>query len=99
MLIDAYVEQATGWVGGLVDDAIGRDYERIRMIAHTLGSSSALLGAFRLAELLAESGRLARECGSSPSPSASDALVTAARSVGLEYVRVASALDEERRSA
>jgi PAS domain S-box-containing protein len=99
MLIDAYVEQATGWVSGLVDDAGAGEYERIRMIAHTLGSSSALLGAFRLAEILAECGRVARELTSAPEAALAAQLMSATRAAGSEYVRVAAALDEERRTS
>jgi hypothetical protein len=94
MLIDAYLEQAGGWVGDLLPVAQRGDRERIRMIAHTLASSSALLGAHRLAELLSESGRVARTDG----PPGSSELVEAARQVTAEYARVAALLEGIRSS-
>jgi CheY-like chemotaxis protein len=59
-LIEAYLEQADAWLPELTTAAAGQDRERVRTITHTLGSSSALLGAQRLADLLAEAGRQTR---------------------------------------
>jgi PAS domain S-box-containing protein len=59
-VIDAYLEQGDGWVGDLSAAARLGDADRVRLITHTLGSSSALLGALVLAQLLTDVGTLAR---------------------------------------
>jgi hypothetical protein len=59
-LIEAYLEQADTWIHDLAVAAKKNDTDRVRTITHTLGSSSALLGAQPLAELLAKAGQAAR---------------------------------------
>jgi len=59
-LIEAYLEQAEAWIPELIVAGRDGDAERVRRIAHSLGPSSALLGAQPLADLLAEAGRVAR---------------------------------------
>jgi HPt (histidine-containing phosphotransfer) domain-containing protein len=73
-LIEAYLEQGDAWIPELTAAAESGDLDRIRVITHTLGSSSALLGAQPLADLLTEAGRIARTEGADLVPA-----VTAAR--------------------
>jgi CheY-like chemotaxis protein len=92
-LIEAYLEQADPWIGDLVAAADHGNVYRVGQIAHTLGSSSALLGAQTLADLLAVAERLARS-----DPPDLDRLVSTASSVAVEYDRVSAALRAERSS-
>ena len=83
-LIEAYLEQADAWIPELITAGRDGDTERVRTIAHTLGSSSALLGAQPLADLLAETGRLAR--------AGHDDLVPSVTAVANEYRMVSMVL-------
>jgi PAS domain S-box-containing protein len=60
-LIEAYLDQADVWIRDLVVAGRRNDRAKVRTIAHTLGSSSALLGAQPLADLLERAGQAARE--------------------------------------
>ena len=84
-LVEAYLEQADAWIPELAAAAQAGDRERIRVITHTLGSSSALLGAQPLADLLTEAGRRARTEGTD--------LVTAVAAAQDEYRLVAMVLN------
>jgi HPt (histidine-containing phosphotransfer) domain-containing protein len=59
-LVDAYVSEATGYVDAMTDAAAAGDAAAIVRPAHTLKSSSATLGAMRLAAIsrgIEEAGR------------------------------------------
>ncbi|MDQ1676772.1 MAG: hypothetical protein QOC93_1916 [Actinomycetota bacterium] len=84
-VLDSYLDQGTGWVGELVTAAHGADGATVARIAHTLQSSSQIVGAVRLAELL----RDAEESGRTGTGD----LVAQAAGIGSEYHRVAAALD------
>jgi CheY-like chemotaxis protein len=85
-LVEAYLEQGATWMADLTVAARRADLAQIRMIAHTLGSSSLLLGAQRLADLLTEAGRIARHEGEPQHDQVG--LVLSADAVTGEYRRV-----------
>ena len=86
-LIEAYLTQADQWITDLTTAAHEGNTHTVGRIAHTLGSSSALLGAQTLADHLAEAARIT---GSDPGDR--DDLATAAATTAAEYVRVVAAL-------
>lgn len=86
-LIEAYLEQGDGWIVDLATAAAEGDARTVRAVAHSLGSTSALLGALPLARLLSEAGRLAKIEGAG--------LAEAAAAVSSEYRRVAAVLHEQ----
>ena len=62
-LVDAYVSEATGYLDAMTAAATSADPSAIVRPAHTLKSSSATLGAMRLAEIsrgIEEAGRAGR---------------------------------------
>jgi HPt (histidine-containing phosphotransfer) domain-containing protein len=87
-VIDIYLGQSHGWSSELHVAAHAGDLAEVQRTAHALCSSSALLGADRLAELLADIGRLARS-GHTDLASAGTAIMT-------EYERVAAELQAHR---
>ena len=58
--LTAYLDQADVWIHDLGVAGRENDGDKVATIAHTLGSSSALLGAQPLADGLARAGRVAR---------------------------------------
>jgi HPt (histidine-containing phosphotransfer) domain-containing protein len=87
-VIDIYLGQSDGWIRQLHDAAQAGDLAQVQRTAHTLGSGSALLGAGKLAELLAGIGGLAR--------SGRTDLTPAGTAVRAEYERVATELRAHR---
>jgi HPt (histidine-containing phosphotransfer) domain-containing protein len=83
-VLDNYVSQGTGWIEELVTAAHAGDGETIGRVAHTLRSSSQVVGALRLATLLREAEQASRIAGTD--------LVPYACSIETEYHRVAAAL-------
>jgi HPt (histidine-containing phosphotransfer) domain-containing protein len=83
-VLDSYLDQGAGWIGELVAAAAGADGETVAGIAHTLQSSSRIVGAVTLADLLRDAEAAARS-GAELGP-----LATAVES---EYHRVAAELE------
>jgi HPt (histidine-containing phosphotransfer) domain-containing protein len=84
-VLDSYLDQGAGWIGELVTAAQsteGRD--TVARIAHTMRSSSEIVGARRLADLL----RAAEDAGRAGTGD----LAAQAVAVEAEYHRVAAAL-------
>jgi CheY-like chemotaxis protein len=82
-LVRAYLEQGESWMVELAGAAARTDSPQLGRIVHSLGSSSALIGATRLAQRL-QALRV-------PDPDAAD-LSAAITSVIVEYRRVAATL-------
>lgn len=51
LILDLYSEDAPQLLGAIVQGAAAADFEQLRFAAHSLKSSSATLGAHRLAQL------------------------------------------------
>jgi hypothetical protein len=86
-LIDAYLEQGDNWIEELGAAIRAGDHGQVRLITHTLSSSSELLGALALAELLTHLGALV-----GPEHVEHVDLAPVATRVFCEYVRVAAVL-------
>jgi PAS domain S-box-containing protein len=87
-VLDSYLDQGAGWIGELVTAAHAGGHDIVARIAHTLRSSSEIVGARRLADLL----RAAEEAGRTRTGD----LVVGAVAIEDEYHRVAAALGELR---
>jgi PAS domain S-box-containing protein len=83
-VLESYLDQGAGWVGELVTAAHADDGETVSRIAHTMVSSSQIVGALPLAALLRDAEEAVRG-GRDLSPYA-DLIET-------EYHRVAAALE------
>jgi PAS domain S-box-containing protein len=83
-VLDSYLDQGAGWIGELVVAAAGADGDTVARIAHTLQSSSRVVGAMALADLLRDAEAAARS-GAELGPLAA--------AVESEYHRVAAELE------
>ncbi|HEY0358067.1 MAG TPA: PAS domain S-box protein, partial [Mycobacteriales bacterium] len=83
-VLDSYLDQGAGWIGELVTAAHAGGHDIVARIAHTMRSSSEIVGARRLADLL----RAAEEAGRTRTGD----LVVGAVAIEAEYHRVAAAL-------
>jgi PAS domain S-box-containing protein len=83
-LVEAYLEQGDRWIPDLTEAASKGDAATVRQLSHTLGSSSTLLGAQRLGELLREAELLAQ--------TSDPGYLPAVQRAATEYPKVATAL-------
>jgi PAS domain S-box-containing protein len=84
-VLDSYLDQGAGWVGELITAAHRGDGDAVGRITHTMKSSSKIVGARRLADLLhdaEEAGRIG-----------TGDLAAHAAAIEAEYQRVAVALE------
>jgi CheY-like chemotaxis protein len=83
-VLDSYLAQGAGWIDELVAAAHRGDGGIVARVAHTLQSSSRVVGAVRLAELLRTAELAVRDGGE---------LASHAAPIQSEYDRVAAALE------
>jgi HPt (histidine-containing phosphotransfer) domain-containing protein len=84
-VLDSYLGQGAAWIDECVAAARTGDRETVARVAHTLQSSSQIVGAMRLASLLRAAGEASRTAGADLAPHAGP--------LSTEYARVVLALE------
>jgi PAS domain S-box-containing protein len=84
-VLDSYLGQGAAWIDECAAAARTGDRETVARVAHTLQSSSQIVGAMRLASLLRAAGEASRTAGADLAPHAGP--------LSTEYARVVLALE------